>query len=189
MQTVNGVLKKITAKSGQSKNGPWTAYSLGVSVNGSDDYSWFRFGFSPPKATEGSVVSFDTIEDKPGIWKVVGEINVDKVATAAAPAASAKNYRGGKSDEVQDSIVRQSSTKIAIDCLDSMLEHGVVKLPGTAAKNYDFYKELLEKLTNEFFVANRNAKSVEDLASDGVEEEDEPINEGGPSEAEAWSPV
>jgi hypothetical protein len=197
-QTVTGVLKKISAKSGVSKNGPWTAYSLGLSINGSDDYNWFRFGFKNPGVTEGSVVSFDVAEDPAGtaatgkpVFKVVGEINVDKNATSVAvvPDGATKKSWGGKSDGVQDQIVRQNALGAAIAAADSMLANGVVKLPAGAADKYEFYMELLDKLTYEFFVANRTAKSVEDLASENLDEAEEAIDEGGPTEDDAWSPV
>lgn len=194
-KTVTGVLKKITAKTGTSPRGPWTAYSLGISVDGADDYEWFRYGFKAPDATEGSVVSFDVTEEGEGIWRVVGSINVDKNASAADAAAtksSASRSYGGKSDTVQDQIVRQNALGSAIASVDSMLDQGVVKLPAGAEKRYDAYLALLDKLTNRFFVANRSAKSVEDLASDGIEDavnESAPEEPAGPTDAEAWSPV
>ena len=206
-QTVKGVLKKISAKSGISKNGAWTAYSLGISINGSDDYNWFRYGFTAPPVTEGSFVIFDAeeIADKPGLFRVVGEINVDKDQTAEAPAAAARNYSGGKDSSTQDSIVRQSSTDKAIAMIDSMLTHGVITIKGTAAKKYDLYRELVTKITNELFVSNRNAASVEDLAKAALDDTEasegasdasgDPAVVPGPpapdaeTEEDAWSPV
>ena len=202
MSTVRGVLKKITAKHGTSKQGPWTAYSLGMSIDGSDDYHWFRYGFSPPPVTEGSFIIFDVREStrSPGAYEVNGEINVDKDATVAAaaddtPAPGARGKYAKKDDATQDSIVRQSSMEKAISAVDSMLTNKVVTLPSTKADKYDFYMALVAKLTDEFFVQNRHAKTVEEIAEASIGPEEGAVdeseeNDGPVAEPEdAWTPV
>jgi hypothetical protein len=187
MSTVRGVLKKITAKSGVGAKGPWTLYNLGISIDGSDDYHWFKYGFSKPDVIEGTYVVFDVVESPgyPGQFQVQGTINVDKEKTAdaaagaAAPAAGGSKFSGrGKPDDVQDSIVRQSSEAHAIAALDSMMANGVVSVPKAKAKAYEFYTTLLEELTTKFFVANRKAKTLDQIAADAVAPEEGAVDEG-----------
>jgi hypothetical protein len=172
---VNGVLKRISEKSGTSAKGPWTAYSICVGPEGNNDNdTWYRAGFKAPKVNEGSVVTFEADEN----GQVKGAIAVDKSATAkVAKTASAPPG----SDARQNSIVRQNATTTASRVARDMIECGAFDLPKTKSKRYDAYLELVNELANHFFPTLINPPSLEELAEDGVEAADE-----GPTEEEMW---
>jgi len=182
---IQGVLKKIHAKSGQGKNGPWTAYSLGIDTDGSDNIKWFRFGFKAPAVSEGSMIAFDAVEDKPGMFSVSGPLSIDKAhSTPAAVKISSGN------DQKQDSIVRQSSTDKAIQVARDMVDLGIVSLPAKKQDKYDFYLALIDTLTDRYFVSNRDPKTLEDLSKDDTDESEDAFDESAPAdEDDGWSPV
>lgn len=170
---IQGVLKKISAKSGTSKKGPWTAYSLGID-RGTGDLTWVRYGFKAPGVTEGSAVSFDAKEDNDGNLKVQGEISVDKKATAKAAVSE---------DHRSDSIVRQNASSTAARVVRDMIDVGAVVLPKAANAKYDAYLEVLKEVTDFLFLSNRNAPTVAELQADrgqgtaSASDDDEDVDE------------
>ena len=155
---VTGTLRTIKSKSGVSARGPWTAYSLGVDT-GDGSLSWFRYGFDAPQVTEGSYIAFAASEDKPGQFKVTGEVTIDKSKPAAAKA-----YASGLSGSAKDnSIVRQNATGHAARIVSDMVTHGIIVLPKTKGKLFDIYMDYVTEVTNRIFLSNINAASAEDI--------------------------
>lgn len=158
MSKVTGVLESISAKKGvNAKNGkPWTAYSIQVDTGGSK--VWYRYGFEAPLAKEGSLVSFDVIEDKPGFFKVVSDITVEKAQTAA-PAIAAIHVLA---DNKQNSIVRQNATSTAAKIVSDMIGHGVIKLPAKGS-NFDLYMKYVKEVSESVFLMNILPETREEL--------------------------
>lgn len=173
-----GLLKKISAKSGTSKHGPWTAYSFLLEENGEE--VWYRYGFEAPTVTEGSVVMFSYNEDGKGNKKVDGDVKVDKTASRKAAV------KGSSRD---DSIVRQNACTHATKVAHDLVSLGLVSMPKTKNKGYDAYLELIDELTDRFFIANRNAKSVEELAEDAVSEDVDEDAAFDEDDDDVWKPV
>lgn len=184
MSKVTGQLVKIYSKSGTNAKGKWTAYRLGVDL-GTGELEWFNCGFEAPKVTEGSRIAFNTKADDRGGRAVDGAISVDKTQSAAPASGGNKNNFRRNDDEVQNSIVRQNATTSAYNIARDMIQLEVVKLPA-AGKRYDFYLELIDRVTNHLYVQNRSPKTVEELASEGL---DDSAVDMGSAEDEDWIPV
>lgn len=176
-QVVQGVLTQIKARSGTNARGPWTAYSIAVDT-GVKDWTWIRYGFKAPEAKEGSVIKVEVdADDKGNLQAVAGSLVVDKSAKPTVATAVA----AGK-DAVQDSIVRQNATGIAIRVVKDMIDLGILPLPKTKADQYDAYLKYIDEVTDRFFLANRNAKTVDDVRKDAPEEEQADT----PDEEDMW---
>jgi hypothetical protein len=140
---------------------------------GDGNLSWFQYGFDAPQVTEGSYVSFETSEPKPGVFKVSGEVTVDKSAPAVARAA-ASGLSGSAKD---NSIVRQNSTGHAARVVSDMITHGVIVLPKNAkGKLFDLYMDYLTEVTNRIFLSNINAASAEDIIAASAVDDIPPSN-------------
>ena len=163
MGTVKGFIKKISSKSGTTKGRAWTAYSIGVDV-GDGGITWYRLGFDAPTVQEGSYVTFDTVEQQPGVFKVSGDIAVSK------PPAGATQKLVQQEDTKSDSIVRQNAASTAAIIIRDMIDVGALVLPKAANKKYDAYLEYHTQITNTLFVANRHAPSVQQLLDAGAVE-------------------
>jgi len=152
-----------------------------VDVAGDGELEWYSYGFDAPKVSEGSLVSFEVVEEN-GRKKV--KPSSLKLEKKTSPAV--KKFVAGDTDK-QDSIVRQNATSTAAVILNGMIAHDIVKLPAPA-KRYDFYLELLDEIVNRLFLANRNAPSVEEVQALVNKGEADAVDEGGPTD-EDWDPV
>lgn len=176
-----GVLKKINAKSGTNSRGQWTAYSIcvGPAANNDND-AWYRLGFDAPKVNEGSVVKFDYETDARGNKKVVGDILVDKTATAEVAKAKPRGGGGGgyNDPDRQASIIRQSATNGAVAIVDMMLKNDVVDVPKKKADRYDFVLALITDVADSLVPIYTTPPSVEELAERAVDgKEPEPFDD------------
>lgn len=156
MAKVTGVLTKIGMKSGTTNGRAWTAYSIQVESAGQP--AWYRLGFTAPTVKEGSFVSFETKEDKPGLFSVVGEISVEK----GAPAAAAIANNTFLADNRQNSIVRQNATTTAARIVSDMITHGVIKLPAKGA-NFDLYMDYVTTIADQVFLQNIHPATAGEL--------------------------
>ena len=178
MSKVTGILESISAKQGKNaKTGkPWTAYSIQVDTGSGK--TWFRYGFDAPTAKEGSLVSFEAVEDKPGYFKVASDVTVEK-AQATQPAVSAAGIRA-LNDAKQNSIVRQNATLHAAKIVGDMVSNGVIKLPAKG-NNYDLYLNYVKEVSEQVFLWNIDPESKEELLAKRGDAED-----GTEDSAEYW---
>ena len=147
MSTAKGVVTKVHEKTktaaGKSMRSP--AYSILL-----DDSDWYNFGFDKPACGEGDVISFNYTEGQWGNEGEVGTVNILDDSTPEGKSASAK------SNNVQESIVYQSSLKIAAEVVSIALTHEALSLPTKKADRFDFVMDVVEETARSIAVRALN---------------------------------
>jgi hypothetical protein len=128
---VTKVIKRTHTKAGKEMRSP--AYSVNM-----DDSEWFSFGFSNPGVSEGDAITFNYSKGQFG-----NEGDADSVDVAENSNAPAAKKAVVSADTRQNSIVYQSSLKVAAELLPFLVESGAVKMPKQALQ-YDFLIDVLE---------------------------------------------
>lgn len=164
---MQGYIEKISQKSGNGANGPWTMYSIQVGGN------WYSCGFKPVPAKEGDYVNFDVVQK----GKYTNATNVAPVAAPAASSGGGNNSSSPAPVNTRDiSISFQHCQKEAHRILDVFLRNDVVKLPAKQADKYDAAMGLLYEISASLYVQlagviENGGVSAEDLVEPPMGEE------------------
>jgi hypothetical protein len=167
LNNITGVIEYLDAKEGQ-----WgTMFS--IKVNGTR----YSLGKLDPTAkfgvVKGDVVRFSAAQNAKGYWDVKGPIT--KVAEAepqvvrASPSAAAvggvaATYRAAE-DNKQKVISRQAARNSAIQFLQLAQAAGVLPAaPKTKGQGFDLLRDLLDKITDEFYNDSLNPKAYTEVA-------------------------
>lgn len=154
-EQVTGYVEKVNERN--SGSGP-TTYSLLVRPKDGGEGEWYGFYTNKPNVSEGALVTFGYsrkgkwLNANPKTLKVVEEAGT----TAPAPAPASKGGGRNFTDNRQNSIVMQSSSKTATDLLNVLIGAGAIHLgkaetKAAASKRYDALMELHEELTLRLF--------------------------------------
>lgn len=163
MPEAQGVVEKVFER--RNQNGPNT-FSLAVNEDGNTN--WYGFYRTRPDCNEGDTVKLSYTTK--GDYRNAKSDSLVVVSSgggqaSAAPAKSANS--GGYTDNRQDSIVMQSSSKVAADLLKIMVDSGAVQFgklstKAAQAKAYDALLGLHADITHRVF--NRCTKPRDFLA-------------------------
>lgn len=154
-EQVTGYVEKVNERQGPKGR----TYSLLIRPQAGGDGEWYGFYTNRPAVSEGQLVRFAFT--RKGQWlnaepKTVEVIEDAGATKAAAPATSGAKAGRTFTDDRQNSIVMQSSSKTAVDLLNVLISAGAVHLGKTdtkaaASKKYDALMELHEELTLRLF--------------------------------------
>lgn len=153
---MKGVVKAFSAK--------------GRAFNVKVDSEWYGFGFDDPEGKpwqlqRGDIIEFDItrrgnyVNIAPDTVKVVGQ--EEKKQSASKPSsngsnenwdARAKYWEDKEQRDVitQTAIQYQSSRNAAIEVVDALMRHGLIKLPAKQADQYDAYMQYIDTVTQRF---------------------------------------
>lgn len=170
-----GTVLRLTEKNIQTKRGPGTLYSL--ILNTPVGEVMLGTGFDKPNAPVGAVVSIEAEENSKGYLDAdVKTLQVLKEESSPAPQTGAVSQGVSVVDQRQRSIVAQSSYKTAVEAMNTMITHGVLKIPTTkSAKNdpYEVYMGALEEVAQRIFDRTLNGLTLSD-----PEDQEETTEEG-----------
>lgn len=117
---------------------------------------WVSCGFKEPQCNEGDTVSFETYLAK-GKYPTLQEGTLE-VTPSSSPVAQANTQR---QDNKQDSIIYQSSLKVAAHLVAAQLQQGTLPLPTKKSDQSDAVMEYFYTLTDELAWKAKTA-SIED---------------------------
>jgi hypothetical protein len=119
---------------------------------------------------QGDIVSFSAEQNAKGYWNIKGPVTKQSAqAASAAPAA----VGGGRSyadsnDAKQRSITRQASRNTAVAFLKLAQEAGVLPAAKNKGAGFDVLREMLDKITDEFYNDSLNPQAFEGSAEGGA---------------------
>lgn len=158
--TFEGIVKKISTKTGRGKRGSWTLYSFVLGLDNGSESGWITFGFDKePPFEEGDRVSVGAEEDNNGYLKYVEKSGRIIAATkptgggavasgnaASAQTASSAPVNNGPETALspnkrevaeaarQNQIVNQHSQEMAIAIVGLLLQHDGLPMTTAATK-------------------------------------------------------
>jgi len=148
MQEVTGLITKINKKTktnaGAFMKSP--AYSMML-----DDSTWYNMGFDAPTFNEGDVVTFPYTESQYGREGKTNAVRVQAGgADAGAQTASPAVQKATQSaDARQESIVFQSSLKVATDIIGLALIHDCLALPSKKADRLPMVVSMIREVARD----------------------------------------
>lgn len=160
------------------------------------DSEWYGFGFDDPegnpwKLSRGDIVEFEVtrrgnyVNIDPSSVNVVGKEEKKQAAASGSTGGSenwdarAKYWEDKEKRDVitQTAIQYQSSRNAAIEVVDALMRHGLIKLPAKQADQYDAYLAYVDQVTQRFeedveHVKYGNSPEPEVSVDDGEKEYD-----------------
>jgi hypothetical protein len=176
-EAITGRVAKITTKNGTGRKGPWTLYSIRLTLdNGAEYPNWVSAGFDRPKFNEGDYISavIDTNEK--------GYKNLSGWCAAAAPAAEAtaapaKSYGEAKNQSIHYQSARKDALQVVgLLIANAALPLSAAKTASGTAKRYDEVMALVDKLTVRYYTDTETLR-VLDMVDDEGEEDVSPAPE------------
>jgi len=170
---LEGIVKKISTKTGTGRKGPWILYSFALGLdNGTEQWVTFGFGKAPPFA-EGDRIGIEANEDDKGYLVYVqgtgriipaaevpagngGSVATQStVATSAGASTNQASQQASSYDPRQAQIVHQHSQEMAIAAVGLLLAHEGLPITGAKtkageAKRFDEILAFVDKLTIKF---------------------------------------
>ena len=125
---VTGLVTRLNQRTKKADGTMMRAPSYSILL---DDSTWYNFGFDAPTCGEGDVITFEATQSQYGMDAKFS--SVQKAApglAASAPVAKAVQ----SADARQESIVYQSSLKVATDIVGLALVHEALTLPTKKAE-------------------------------------------------------
>lgn len=159
------VLNEVVERKLQNDRGGW---SLKVGD------AWISCGFTEPACAQGDTISCDTYLAK-GKYTTLQEGTLE-VVPATSPVAKANTLR---QDNKQDSIIYQSSLKVAAHLVAAQLQQGTLPLPTKKADQSDALMEYFYHLTDELAWKAKTANIKDPDATAGVTLDEGDENYGG----------
>lgn len=178
-QTRTGVVREVTAKPWNGRNGPITLYSFQLE----NDRNWYRTGTDLPNVQAGEAVRF-TYDDSKNQVDVSTITKVEAGTVEAAPAppaapASAPRKSGGEDwnarqkywdakerrdiEVVEPRITYSAAQRDAIAAVEVMLNNGALALGNAkAADKMEMILDAIDKVADRFYTARFALTFVED---------------------------
>lgn len=149
MAKVTGVVTAISKKK---------AYNIQI-----DDGDWYGYGFDAPEFSKGDKISFTVTKN--GKWENVDVDSVEIHKTSGGQSSAGTTERGSDLwNDTQKAICWQSARACAIDTVNNLYTHGILKPSAKAALRQDEYDSHIREYTEKYY-AETNDPLVNDLLS------------------------